>query len=165
MEAIIAYLQSILGLRARQGWIFLLIGAAMLALVLSDVIPKEEVGAGWLAAFLLSAVSGAVILAVSAGYSVHDTIVQRRKVRQVMAERNRLEAEAVQTAGILRGRLAGELRSILAAGEQRFTAVDASELRSKNIVRSMSGGVHIVVDPVWDDRERLIEILEERRLK
>lgn len=164
MDALVAFLQSTLGFKARHGWNFFLIGAVMLTLFAWGILTKEELPAGWFAACFLATVGG-VVLAVSAGYSIKENIAQSRKVRHEMAERKKLEADAVTSAEILRGRQAAELRAILSAGEQRFTSADAMDLRSKNIVRYISGGIYIVVDPVWNDRERLIKILEERQYR
>lgn len=162
MEALVAFLQSTLGLRARQGWIFLLIGAAMLTLLELELLPKQEIAGGWLAAFWLSAVSGAVILAVSAGYAIYGDVDKRRKLKAKDVERERLEADALKSAEILRGHEAKELLARLLVGEQRFTTPDATGLRNKNILRYVHGNVYMVVDSVWNDRERLVDILQKR---
>jgi hypothetical protein len=162
MDSLVGFLQSILGLKARQGWIFLFTGAAMLTLTHADILPEGELAAGWLAAFWLSTVSGAAILVVSGGYSIYNHVEHRCKLRQKKAERERLEKDAVKSAEILKGYVAGELLSVLRSDNPRFTSYDPGRLHSKHIIRSVQLNVFEVVDPVWSDRSRLIKILEAR---
>jgi hypothetical protein len=165
MEALIAYLRSLLDLSPRQGWIFLLIGSAMLTLVHLGAISKDEIAAGWLALFWLSAVSGAMILLVSAGAEVWGALQNKRAEKAKAIGARKAEEDAVRSAEILTGSNAALLRQLLLRGEQRISDMEVYQLYKKNIIRlagDARSGVYEIVDPVWDDRERLIRVLETR---
>lgn len=168
MEALIAYLNSILALKARQGWIFLIIGSVMLLLVWTGILPRTELGAGWLALFWLAAVTGVAILVVSGGAQAYTSSREKRAAeRKAKAEaevRASLEADAVRNAEILMGPDAVILRNILSNGEQRFTGRNVYGLYSKGIVRSLgrNNDVYEVSNAVWEDRQRLIDRLRRR---
>lgn len=169
MEGIIGFVQSALGLKARQGWFFFLVGAAMLLIVYFGILPSEEIAIGWKAFFTLLVVVGVVILLVSAGAQTYAFISAARADQRARdaeaAKRASDEADALQTARILTGLDAIMLSSILAANEQRFTPTrEIYSLVAKKVVRPVEprSGVYEVSAAVWEQREALLPELRNR---
>lgn len=163
-DSLIANLRSLLTLPARPGWILLIIGGTMIYLVNTDVIPRADIAADWIAAFWLVGVIGAAILLVSLGSSIWQIMEAARKERKAEAERKEMERNAVAIAAILRGHEAGMLMRILESGNKQFVGNDIyHSLSRKSIIRRWHPGSDVfeVVDSVWSERERLISILHE----
>ncbi|MGO8244069.1 hypothetical protein [Rhizobium johnstonii] len=171
MEWLAGFMSNVLGLKARQGWVFLLVGGIMLLVLYYGLLPNEEIGIGWKAFFTLLAVTGIAILIVSAGSQIYESRREKaaanRKIEAAEWQQARLESDALRTAEILTGHDAAVLLSLLLKGKQRFTGGNMSSLHAKNIIKPIGSysSTYEVVNSVWNERARLIPFLREAARK
>lgn len=165
MDPLIAFLQSAFALRARQGWISLLIGLTMWGLIYADILPASDVPSGWKAFFAFLTVLGVVILIVAAGTVIYERMRKRmlieRAVEQKKAERIHRDAEAAKNVETLKGWEAAVLLDLL-RGEKRFNESydQVYGLAQKGIIYQVSlGDVYEIADVIWRDKDRLLRSL------
>ncbi len=168
MEWLVSFMNNVLGLKARHGWIFLLAGGTMLLILYYGILPSSEIGGGVKAVFTFAVVIGIVTLIVSAGATGYQRLSANAAAKyKAQAERDRqaaIDADAVKTAEVLTGRDAGKLLELLSQPNKRSTDPNLTSLFYYHLVRPVnpSGTAHEVVESVWNERDRLIPILKER---
>lgn len=171
MQSLADLVKHVLDMSPRHGWILFLIGLAMLVLLRLEVIPPTELGAGWIVLIWLIFVSGASILLVSLGswlYVAHTSRSKGRREEQEKLDKEKALAETgLHNARHLDRYYASQLLSVLVKGERCFIPdFDASSLRSLHILKARdhrSPIMYEVVEPVWEEREKLIRLLRERK--
>jgi hypothetical protein len=160
------YIETALGLKPRQGWIFLLAGAALLALNLYGIWPFNTLDALTLTIAAILLVLGAVIQVVEFGDFIREKIVswndERRAEKVAKAARDADEAEAVENLVTLTNIEARQLVWILRAGHQRTSEPVVQTLVQKNIVQCPDpfAPVRVVTDSIWAKRDEILKDYE-----
>ena len=174
MEYIINFFQSVLGLKARQGWIFFLAGGAVALICLFKPEPFKFDDA-WLTISSVVCIFGATILVVSLGSVIYSYLVEFKarsaKRRALEAKSRQLAENSVRNLKVLNDRERVCLAFILKKGKQRFNASsrlnDTTRLLQKGIIRyddPNSRDIFAVTESVWGMREQLIDDLPDIRM-
>ncbi|UXN62449.1 hypothetical protein [Phyllobacterium zundukense] len=174
MEYIINFFQSVLGLKARQGWIFFISGGVIAALCLLAPAPYNFDN-GWLTVSSAVCIFGATILVVSLGSVIYSSLVEFKdrltKSRALEAKSRQLAENSVRNLKVLNDHERVCLAFILKKGKQRFNASsrlnDTTRLVEKGIIRyddPKSRDIFAVTESVWEMREQLIDDLPDIRM-
>lgn len=171
MAEFFAYLQSILKLSAKQGFIWLLCGGAILGLHHIKAPIFSEFESGWLRAAAAAALFGAVIIVVSVlstcGSWISNGFGKIRSEREKRRQREEDDLSAMQNLHLLHREDAEVLAWVLRSGNQRFRAPARfmwATLSPRNIAlqdeRASDGQIWMIRDNVWARREELLDSLK-----
>jgi hypothetical protein len=168
METLFNFLNSIFALRARQGWILLLVCGIGLIFNQYGIGPFGSIDSGWIVSLGIGLVSGVSILLVCLVewlLKVSRDIANRNEFAETQIENHRaLEREAVENLPLLDRSERIALAYIFNIGNQRFRGEARynvlSSLASKQMigtpVNSTAHDVWIVRDSIWQMRDRLL---------